>query len=276
MVALIFAILGLAINTFSALMVKELPDEEGMAQGENEQKADKPGLITALKLLVKNPYYLIIVGLYILYYGGNGISSASSVYFYNYYFENPALMGIMSLSGTLPMILILAITPVLVKKAGSIRKVTMLGYLLSSVAGILQIFAAMQKSIPLFFILAVVRSLGMGPFTGTINALIAETADYTRKSTGISVDGTMFSCSSIGVKVGGGIGSAIAGILLSVGGFDGMAEVQTAGAVNMIFFMTTVLPVVIGLGIVVLLYFLKVEKANAELDLAQKKEAAAC
>ena len=50
----------------------------------------------------------------------------------------------------------------------------------------------------------------------------------------------MFSCSSIGVKLGGGIGSAIVGWLLAWGNFDGTAAVQPTSAVNVIFFMYAV------------------------------------
>ena len=116
--------------------------------------------------------------------------------------------------------------------------------------------------------LACVCSLCISPYNGTINALIAETADYTYRTKKEHVDGTMFSCSSIGVKVGGGIGSAVAGILLEIGGFDGAASVQSAGTLNMILFMYVILPIIIRFVLCILIYFLKVEKANKDWDAA--------
>lgn len=264
-VALMFAVIGLIINTISVFSVKELPDDEGSATVQNEKGDNKLKLVDAIKLLLKNKYYIIILALYLLYYGANGITSAAGIYFYTYYFEQPALLGLMSLANMVPMVIVLAFTPAIVKKVGSMRNVNIAGYILSSVAGGLQIIAALQKNIPLFMALAFVRSFGMAPFTGTINALIAETADYAWRTQGVRLDGTMFSCSSIGVKVGGGIGSAVVGLLISVGGFVGTASTQTTGAINMIFFVNLVLPVIIGLGIVALLFMLKVEKANKEL-----------
>ena len=53
---------------------------------------------------------------------------------------------------------------------------------------------------------------------------------------------------------------------LALGGFDGTAAVQSAGAVNMIFFMYAILPIVMGVVMAVLVYLLKVEKANKEWD----------
>ena len=57
-------------------------------------------------------------------------------------------------------------------------------------------------------------------FPGTLNALIAEIR-YTFRTKGVHLDGMMFSCSSLGVKVGGGIGTAAVGWLLEAGGYVG-------------------------------------------------------
>ncbi len=84
----------------------------------------------------------------------------------------------------------------------------------------------------------------------------------------------MFSCSSIGVKLGG-IGSAVVGWMLKWGGYDGTAAVQSAQAVNTIFFMYAVMPIIFGVIMAILLYFLKVEKANKEWDEKHMKGEAA-
>lgn len=105
-----------------------------------------------------------------------------------------------------------------------------------------------------------------GSLTGTLNAMVAETSDYTYRTEKVRIDGVMFSCSSIGVKLGGGIGSAVVGWLLAWGGFDGTVEVQSASAVNTIFFMYAVIPVIFGLIMAILVYLLKVEDANREWD----------
>ena len=103
-----------------------------------------------------------------------------------------------------------------------------------------------------------------------MNALIAEASGYTTRTTGVHMDGMMYSCSSLGVKVGGGIGTAAVGWLLKLGGFVGTATVQSESAIRMITF-----PFVIGIIITVLLAFLDVEKANKKWDAEHKKEAQA-
>ena len=64
-VAIIYAIIGLIVNTISALSVKELPEEE-LNEGEVKNEDEKYGMVQAFKLLIKNKYYMMICGTYIL------------------------------------------------------------------------------------------------------------------------------------------------------------------------------------------------------------------
>lgn len=64
-VAIIYAIIGFVVNTISCLSVKELPEEE-LNDGAVTDKEEKYGLVQAFKLLVKNKFYMMICGVYIL------------------------------------------------------------------------------------------------------------------------------------------------------------------------------------------------------------------
>lgn len=64
-VAIIYALIGLVVNTISGLSVKELPEKELNSGIENDEEK-KYGLVQAFKLLVKNKYYMMICGTYIL------------------------------------------------------------------------------------------------------------------------------------------------------------------------------------------------------------------
>ena len=266
-VALIFAVIGLIVNTFSVLMVKEVPDEtENTASETATVEKEKISFKESLKLLLKNPYYGIVLGLYLVNYIYSGITQGAGIYFMTYYMGDPALLGTFSLVSLIPVMIILTLTPALVKKFGTIRKLNLYARIVTILMGIIFVIAAMNKNLPLMLGAAFLRNMAGGPLTGTLNALVAETSDYTWRTQKKRIDGVMFSCSSIGVKLGGGIGSAIVGWLLAWGGFNGQAAVQSASAVNTIFFMYAVTPVVFGLVMAVLIYFLKVEDANRALD----------
>lgn len=62
-VAIIYAVIGLIVNTISVFSIKELPEEELKAG--REQTEEKYGLIEAAKLLFSNKYYLMICVTYI-------------------------------------------------------------------------------------------------------------------------------------------------------------------------------------------------------------------
>ena len=99
-----------------------------------------------------------------------------------------------------------------------------------------------------------------------MNALIATTSEYTRLVTGKKVDGTMYSCTSFGTKVGGGLGTAIAGWMLAASGYIQNAVTQPQSCVNMLYIMYLWLPMIFNVLITFILVNLKVEKANKELQ----------
>lgn len=66
------------------------------------------------------------------------------------------------------------------------------------------------------------------PLQGDLNALIASCSEYTFLITRKRIDGTMFSCTSLGVKIDGGIGTALAGWLLAVSGYAANEKLKNA------------------------------------------------
>ena len=75
----------------------------------------------------------------------------------------------------------------------------------------------------------------------------------------------MFSCTSLGVKVGGGLGTALSGWLLAASGYDGDLKVQPESAIQMIYVMYVWLPLAANALILFLLMRLDVEKVNTRL-----------
>lgn len=270
-VAIIYAIIGLIVNTISVLSVKELPDEAPVGQTNTAPSNDKITLLGSIRLLLKNKYYLLICGVYILMYMQTGIAGIG-IYYMTYILDNPSLLGTFSTAQMLPMIIGLAFTPALVKKFNGMYKVNLYGYTLALVFRILFVVAGYMGNVPFMLITLVGAGLGTSPLTGDLNALIAASSDYTYRTTGKRVDGTMFSCSSLGIKVGGGIGTALSGVLLSAGGYVANAAQQSASCINMLNFLYLWYPLITVVLMIVLLSQLKVEKANADWDAAHAKQ----
>ena len=67
------------------------------------------------------------------------------------------------------------------------------------------------------------------------------------------------------MKIGGGIGTAIAGWLLAYSGFDGSLAVQSQSCINMLYIMYLWIPMGINIIIAIMLMKLDVEKENERL-----------
>ncbi len=266
-VAIIYAIVGVISNTLSVMSVRELSPEE-LAEGEDVQpKADadeKYTLIDAFKLLLQNKYYLMICASYILMQ----IYTATlnmGIYYMTYVLKNANLLGIFSWAINIPMIIGLLFTPALVAKFGGMYKLNLMGYTLGTIGRLGVVIAGYIGSVPLMLACTAVAAIGMSPLQGDMNALIATCSEYTYLTHGKRVDGTMYSCTSLGTKLGGGIGTALAGWLLALSGYVGGAAEQTASTINMLHIMYLWMPMIFNLLITLILTRLNVEKANEEL-----------
>ena len=272
MVAIIYAILGVITNTLSVFSVKELSDEELREDDENADKAagdEKYSLIDAAKLLVANKYYLMICATYILQQLYSAMLGVGT-YYMKYVMGNENLFSYFAWAINIPLIIALIITPSLVSKWKGMYKLNMYGYAVGTLGRALVVVAAYMGNIPLMFLFTGVAAFGMGPWQGDMNAVIAECSQYTYFTKGKRVEGTMYSCTSLGVKLGGGLGVAIQGWLLELAGYKGTLAVQPDSAINMLHIMYLWLPVIITLLITFIMSKMKVEKANAELREARK------
>lgn len=264
-VALIYVVLGIISNTISVLSVKELPEDENESKKAVDTPEEKYTLREAVGLLIKNKFYLLILGVYLLtqlYTAFTGVGT----YYMTYVLGNKDLMGYFATALNVPMIVGLLLVPTIVAKLGGMYKINYSGYALATVGRILVIVAAYLGSVPIMLAFTAVASLGMCPLQGDLNAVIASASDYTYLTTGKRIDGTMYSCTSLGVKIGGGLGTAISGWLLAASGFiEGGVATQPESVLTMLNVMYLWLPMIFCALVTFLLTKLNVEKANAKL-----------
>lgn len=264
-VAIIYAIIGVISNTLSVLSVKELSDEELAEDKKSDESEEKYNLISAFKLLVHNKYFLMICGSYLLmqlYSATLGMG----IYFMKYVLGDEGLFGTFSWAINIPMIVGLLVTPILVAKFNGMYKLNVAGYVIGTAGRLGVVAAGYMGNIMLMLAFTAVAALGMSPLQGDMNALIATTSEYTRLTTGKKVDGTMYSCTSFGTKVGGGLGTAIVGWMLAASGYVQNAVTQSQSCVNMLYVMYLWLPMIFNLIITFILIRLNVEKVNKELQ----------
>lgn len=269
-VALIYVMIGIISNTISVLSLKELPEEENNTKKETSAPAEKYSLREAVGLLIKNKYYLLILGIYMLTQLYSAFTGVGTFYM-TYVLGDANLLGKFATALNIPMIIGLLLVPTVVAKLGGMYRINYSGYIVATVARFLVIVAAYMGSIPMMLAFTAVASLGMCPLQGDLNAVIASASDYTYLTTGKRIDGTMYSCTSLGVKLGGGLGTAVSGWLLAASGYiKGGAVAQPDSVITMLNVMYLWLPAIFCALVAFLLIQLNVEKANQTILAARK------
>lgn len=250
----------------ACLSVKELSTEDLDETDDKalQEKEEKYTLVQAARLLFSNKYYLMICATYI---GTQLYASALNMglYFMKFILGNEDYLGDFSLAINIPLIIGLLLTPTLVRKMGGMYKINIIGYVVAIIGRALVIVAGYMGNVPLMLAFTAVAAFGTSPLQGDLNALIASCSEYTFHTKGKRIDGTMYSCSSFGIKVGGSLGTAACGWLLDAAGFVEQAAVQSASATNMLYVLYLWLPMCLNIFVTIVLTRLKVEKANADL-----------
>ena len=265
-VAFIYCIAGVITNSLAVFSVKELSEEElGADDAEGEKKEDKLTLIQSAKLLFTNKYYVMICGVYILQQLYGAMINIG-IYFMTYILLNKKLFGVFSWAINIPLIIALVFTPTLVSKWKGMYKLNKYSYMFATVSRLLVVVAGYMGSVPLMLLFTAIAALGQGPWQGDMNAVIASCSEYTYLKTGKRIDGSMYSCTSLGVKIGGGLGTALAGWMLDLSGFiNGDMAIQPDSCISMMYFMYLWMPFILDLLITVILSFMNVEEANRKL-----------
>ena len=267
MIAIIYAIVGLITNTYSVFSVKELPEADEEMDEEREEE-HKLTFLKSFKLLLKNKYYVIICCSYILtqlYASVIGMGT----YYTKYIMGNEEIFSTISLAINITMVVALTILPYVIKKMGGMYKLNIFGYIIAALGRVGVMVGGYMGNLPLMLAFTAVSTIGIAPLQGDLNALIACCSEHTTLKTGHRLEGMMYSCSSLGIKLGGALGTAICGWMLDAAGYIENAAVQTASTVSMMQFLYLWMPIILNAAVGFLLVFLRVEKANEKL-IAQK------
>lgn len=265
-VAVLYAVIGVIINTISVFSVKELPESELIGDNADDKEAEeKTGLLESVKLLLSNKYYVLLTVMYITFSLMSGMAGAN-IYYMMYVLGDASLLGIFSSASMFPLIIGLALTPLFVKLFKGIYKVNLYGFILALLLRGGFIIAAYRMNIPMMLLFMAIGGICTSTYSGTNYALISAASEYTCRTSGKRIDGMMFSCTSLGQKVGVGVGTALSGWLLEAGGYVANAAVQPQSCINMLNFMFIWVPTILTVVMTIFHYFMKVEKANADWD----------
>lgn len=261
--AIIFAVAALVVNTFCVFSVKELPESELKEEAKTTTNDTNISFADSIKLLFNNKYYIFIMLTYLFIYASDGFA-AVGMFYMTYVLGDANLFGTFSAAMNIPMILGLILVPWVVNRFG-IYRANFVGYLGAAIFRGIFAIAGFAHNVPLMLIAMVISQLFSCPCARDLNAVIASVSEHTYLRFGKRIDGTMFSCSSVGIKIGSAIGTVVAGWMLEMSGYVANASVQAESCILMLNIMYLLIPVLLNSALAVVMFLMDVEKANEKL-----------
>lgn len=222
---------------------------------QNSEKAEKFNYGKVLKATVHNrPLIGVMVatlGSMLFITGSNQVRS----YIFKEYYARTDVMSIISLA-TIPILVIcFPLVPKLVAKFG--KKATLMAAIVSSTIFSVIPVVMEIKNVYIYSALVVLGTIGQTVFTMLIWALVTDCLDYSEWKFNERSDGSMYSLYTFSRKIGSTIASTgVSFGLAAIGFVSGSNVVQTAEAVNGIYFLVNIIPVVtcalelIGVGLI--------------------------
>lgn len=269
MVTIIYCIGFAVFSLWTVFGVKELEQETDVQESSGDLS-----FRDAVGFLFKNKYFFLLLGLYLVWYLNSGLSGSINAYFAMYVLEDSSKLGSLSMAQSIPSIIGLMIIPPVIKRVG-MRRMALGGYL-AVICGMLLGYGAVRiGSFPLLLAGIVIKGFGIAPHLASIAALIAATSDYSYEKDGVKIAGTVFSCTSVGCKIGVGVGSSLIGWMLAAAQFDGTAAVQSAAVVNTITNAYFFLPIAFFACAAGIMVFMRVEEDLNTLRAQKEREARA-
>lgn len=259
------------VITFVLLLISFLGTREHLGEDElGAVKVETVPLKLALPALLKNKYFYIQSVLFCILYVGVVSSGSMTFYFCNIVLGNLGVLTLVSMATTIPSMLVNMVLPALVSKFGK-WKLMVTGSVLMIVGSI--VVGAAGANVPMVMIGLVIKGIGMGPIMSGIFAMTADIVDYGEWKTGVRSEGLVNSCTSFGMKVGIGLGSAVCTWIIAAGGYDGLAAVQTEAAINSIRFGFGYNGAIIGGICLVLCLMMNIDKYMKDIqkDLEAKR-----
>ncbi len=264
--SILYGIVSLVFFIISFLGVKE---HVGMDEGKTV-KQEKIPLKIAVKALIKNKFFFMQALMFILQFIYAVSIGSVTFYFAKDILGNIGAIATITLASTVPTLLINMVAPKFIAKLGK-RKFLILGCVLLAIGSIL--VGAAGNNLTLVLIGTAVRALGTGPCLICVFAMTADVVDYGEWKTGIRSEGLISSCTSFGMKVGIGLGGVVGTTILSIGGYNGMAEMQSESALSAIRFAYGYNGAILAGACIILALVMNLDKYMGDIqrDLEQKE-----
>lgn len=249
--ACIYAVIALVLLLICFFYTKE------RVQFTAEQQEAKVPIMTSLRALLKNKYWAMGLGLWAVLSIYMTISGTAMSYYSKWILGDELYTSPLYLAEQVPSIVVIFFIPWLLKKYTK-RTLSLVGAAICIVGQLALVVA--PESLTMAMVASVCRGIGQAPLMGVVFSFLADSVEYGQYKTNLRLEGLIYSAASVGSKVGGGLMSALFGIIMDFAGYDGMAAVQSATALEAIKALYIEGPMVVWGVAIIILMFHRLEK----------------
>lgn len=226
---------------------------KAVKQNKNEVIPFKIGI----KSLFRNKYWIQITLCLVCIFIVFAINGGSSVYYAKFILGDEKLFAPINMVSNVSQIIAMFMVAPFIKKFGK-RNVLIVGSIILISSNVMFIIAG-QNYIGVISASAI-KGIGSAGIAATMFAIVSDTIEYGEWKTGYRTEGLINSASSFGFKVGNGLGSAILGGVLSIGGYVGTSATQSNSAIISIKACFIYLPIFITILQIIIMFFYKLDK----------------
>jgi GPH family glycoside/pentoside/hexuronide:cation symporter len=213
-----------------------------------------------LKSLNHLPWYLLM-GIIIIVNISFTIKNQSTIYYMQYNMQRADLTPALLTVPNLFLLVTIVLSPLVSKRIGK-RNACLLGVGVSIFGSILVVISG--TSIPLLFVGTIISFMGLGMPAGLLGAMFADTVDYIEWKSNVRSTGLIYSASSIGIKMGQGLGGALGAAVMAIGHYvpNVVQSDSSLAAMHFNFAWMTLIAVIL---LAVVIYFYRVDQVYPQI-----------
>ena len=265
-ISLIFAVPGMILSFLRVALVKERDDILV------ETVSEKFGFKDMFKVLMDNRHVILLVVVQMLANVFSGLGTAVMTYYFQYIVGNINSQALVTAAGVVGM-LVLVFMPQLFKRF-SVKQV-MLAFMLVGAVGCL---LRMIPVVPVLMISSMMTYAAVIPTGMLMPSLLIDCMDYNEWKSGKRVEAVFGAMNSLASKVGSGMASVLAGVVMGLAGYDGSLAVQSAAANQSIIALYGWIPAIMFVIMFLLTRKYKIDEMMPQVrrELEERKGNASC
>ncbi len=215
-----------------------------------------------LKTLLRNDQWLIVAVMFFVLLVPIVLRGGSAVYYIKWFVKRPDLIAAFLTAGTVAQMIGAGLASPLTKKLDKVPAYILIQSMI--VIGSLALYFVPHTNIAMIFILYIAINFFVQMGAPILFTMAADTVEYGELKTGRRVTGLVFSGALFFLKLGVAVGGWMIGIILTRGGYDGQAAVQTPDAIKSIVLSVSLFPAIGHFILIPLVLFYKLNHKRCE------------